>query len=217
MIEDNEEKRMPDDHAKDAKREVYETLQRHLLCDERPSVYLSEARESREFRQQPFSMLGSLKATEQSPQHHPEGNVWNHTLLVVDYAARLKGQSRSPRALLWAALLHDIGKPGTTALRNGRITAYGHEELGARLAERFLNECACEASLVREVAALVRWHMQLLHVTQSTRFSAIPQMKAETDIREAALLGLCDRMGRTGASLREEQENVRRFLEKAGR
>lgn len=59
-------------------------------------------------------MLHRLKGTEQSLLHHPEGDVWNHTLLVVDEAANVKNKSTDAAVFMWAALLHDIGKPDTT-------------------------------------------------------------------------------------------------------
>jgi putative nucleotidyltransferase with HDIG domain len=81
-----------------------------------------------------------LKKVPQSPKHHPEGNVWNHTMLVVDEAAGKKGQSKDPEAFMWAALLHDIGKADATNQKKGRITAYNHEKVGAEQAGEFLRE-----------------------------------------------------------------------------
>ncbi|HSD27796.1 MAG TPA: HD domain-containing protein [Vicinamibacteria bacterium] len=78
--------------------------------------------------------LVPLEATPQDPGWHPEGDVWTHTLQVVDEAARLRdevGEDR-PRQLsvMLGALCHDLGKPATTRFENGRIRSLGHEEAG---------------------------------------------------------------------------------------
>ena len=69
--------------------ELYFDIDKHLLEDTKPSDFLNEIYENSLFSEFPFNMLHVLKKTEQSPIHHPEGNVWNHTLLVVDEAAKL--------------------------------------------------------------------------------------------------------------------------------
>lgn len=192
----------------------FEEIDRHLLTDESPSVYCNQISEEAFFQKPPFDLLCRMKQTEQSPQHHPEGNVWNHTMLVVDQAARRRQESKNPRALMWAALLHDIGKPPATRKKKGKITSYGHDKIGAELAQRFLEAFVDDEGLIREVAALVRWHMQLLFVVKDLPFADISVMKAQTDLNELALLGLCDRLGRGSTDEKTEKENCRLFLRK---
>ena len=163
-----------------------------------------------------YDQLQRLKHTEQSPVHHPEGNVWNHTMLVVDEAAKRRGESSSPQALMWAALLHDIGKPDTTRVRRGKITSYDHEKVGAELARRFLSGFGVDPALTERVCMLIRYHMQILFVVMAMPFAEVRGMKANTDVGEVALLGLCDRLGRLHADPAAEEENVRLFLKKCG-
>jgi tRNA nucleotidyltransferase (CCA-adding enzyme) len=119
----------------------FEELEQHLLEDEKPSLYLRDLAQNRWFMDSyPFSLLGDLKEVEQSPVHHPEGSVWEHTLMVVDLAAEGKGLSQDPRVFMWSALLHDLGKAHTTRIRRGKITAYDHDKHGAVLAAAFLKE-----------------------------------------------------------------------------
>jgi len=162
-------------------------------------------------------MLKKLETTPQSPVHHPEGNVWNHTLLVVDEAAGRKSESGDPRVFMWAALLHDIGKPATTRVRKGRITAYEHDRVGAELTREFLAALTDDMVFTDKVVSLVKYHMQALYVTNDLPFQDIAGMIKNTDIREVALLCLCDRLGRTGASRREEERQIRLFLDRVGR
>ena len=75
---------------------LYADIESHLMSDRQPSYYLNEIYENPDFQQYPFDMLHKLKETDQSPIHHPEGNVWNHTLLVVDEAAKVKNRRKNP-------------------------------------------------------------------------------------------------------------------------
>lgn len=194
--------------------DMYNDIDRHLLEDERPSLYFRHISGRPLFQQFPFSMLTRLKDTKQSPKHHPEGSVWNHTMLVVDEAAKVKDKSLDQRVFMWAALLHDIGKPGTTKKRNGRLTSYEHEKLGADLSEKFLKEFTDDNGFIDKVAVLVRWHMQILFVVNDLPYAEVKEMKKQSDIKEIALLGLCDRLGRLGADLELEESNINIFLRK---
>lgn len=189
-------------------------INNHLLLNEQPSSFLNAILETKVFNEYPFNMLYKLKETEQSPIHHPEGNVWNHTMLVVDFAAKEKDKSKDKKVFMWAALLHDIGKVETTKNKKGKITAYNHESVGADMCRNFLQEFTADTIFIEKVAGIVRWHMQILHVVKDMAFADIKSMKEETDIYEVALLGLCDRMGRTNANISKEKNNIKIFLEK---
>jgi putative nucleotidyltransferase with HDIG domain len=199
-----------------AERQLFEQIDRSLLQDDRPSRFLESVSEEPVFRKPPFVWLYRMKGTGQSPSHHPEGSVWNHTMLVTDCAAQRKTQSKNPRAFMWAALLHDIGKPLVTKVRRGKITSYDHDKAGAGLAREFLSEFTQDGRFLTEVEALVRWHMQILFVVNRLPFAAIDEMKRQADLREVALLGLCDRLGRTGADVKTEEDHIRIFLERCG-
>lgn len=193
---------------------LFEAVERCLMEETQPSKTLQAFLARGEFKTEPFALLALQQHTEQSPQHHPEGSVWNHTLLVVDEAALCKGKSTDPRAFMWAALLHDIGKPATTRVRKGKITAYDHDRIGAGLARDFLSACTRDEDFINRVTGLVRYHMQVLYVINDLPFQDIEGMKQTVGVKEVALLGLCDRLGRTGSNRAQEEEKIRRFLEK---
>lgn len=113
--------------------DVFDEITQHLLKDEKPSMFIGSISKDARLEGYPFSMLWKLKSTEQSKKYHPEGSVWNHTLLVLDEAAKVRTQSKDAIAFMWAALLHDIGKPSTTRTRNGKITSYDHDKAGEKL------------------------------------------------------------------------------------
>ena len=192
---------------------LYE-INNHLLMDEKPSEYFNSILDVPIFKEHPFCMLYNLKKAEQSPVHHPEGNAWNHTMLVVDYASKQKNKSKNEKVFMWAALLHDIGKPPTTKVRKGKITSYDHEKVGAVMAREFLEEFTTDESFINDVCSLIRWHMQILHVVKNLPFGNIKDMKEETDVNEVALLGYCDRLGRKNPDVEKEQNNIEVFLKK---
>lgn len=195
--------------------EHFKELEYHLLNDSKPSIYLNYISNYDFFNKFPFLMLSNLKKIEQSPIHHPEGNVWNHTLMVVDNAASFKSLSKDPKALMWAALLHDIGKVPATKIRKGRITAYDHDKFGEEMAYRFLKAYTDDLKLIGDIVALVRWHMQILYVLKELPFANIEDMLNRISIKEVAILSYCDRIGRGNLSenkIGEEKNNIRRFI-----
>ncbi|HEX2986251.1 MAG TPA: HD domain-containing protein [Caproiciproducens sp.] len=196
------------------RQELFLEMEQHLMQDRRPSDYFNSIAEDPLLQEEPFFMLSRLKKTGQSPKYHPEGNVWNHTMLVVDQAAEMKEFSDDPKTLMWAALLHDIGKPDTTRNRKGKITSYNHERAGSDLTVKFLSCFTQDHRWIEKVAALVRWHMQVLFVMNDLPFGDIQSMKEQTNVREVGLLGFCDRMGRLGSNREQEEDNYRIFLEK---
>lgn len=196
---------------KEYRKEQFLKIDDHLLHDNCPSEYLEQISREPWFSEYPFSMLLELKETPQSKRYHPEGSVWNHTMMVVDEAAKRKRESKSGRTLMWAALLHDIGKPGTTKIKKEKITSYNHDFEGEQLTEDFLSCFTGDVSWIKSVAKLVRYHMHILYITEKLPFGDAGKMKQETDVNEVALLGLCDRIGRGKSDPDYEMEVVRKF------
>jgi tRNA nucleotidyltransferase (CCA-adding enzyme) len=113
-----------------------------------------------------FPELQALSMCPQEPEWHPEGNVWVHTLQVVDRAhERLIGLERPQQiALMLGAVCHDLGKPATTALIDGRIRSLDHEEQGVAPAMAFLDRLNVWSidgyDVRRQVAGLVAQHLK---------------------------------------------------------
>jgi len=101
----------------------------------------------------------------QSADVHPEGDVWEHTLRMLD-------AMRSPdEALAWGVLLHDVAKPVTRSERDGKIHFYGHAERGREIAARILDRLRVPVRVQERVQAMIGQHM---------RFLDTPQMKPST-------------------------------------
>jgi len=195
---------------------IFEEFENHLMEDEKPSIYFNSILDNKDiFTKYPCTLISCLVDTPQSPQYHPEGNVWNHTMLVVDNASKVKELSQNPRAFMWGALLHDLGKAPTTKIKKGKITSYDHDKVGAELSRKFLEAITENEELIKQVTALVRWHMQILFVTKKLPFGNVEKMTSEVSFKEVALLSQCDRLGRGGineSKIKEEKENIKHFI-----
>ena len=94
---------------------------------------------------------------EQSPEYHPEGDVYKHIRLMLD-----KMPGDAPAELPWTILLHDIAKPATASVgEDGRIHNYGHDKLGAEMAEVILVRLKFPRKQIDEIVFTVREHMHL--------------------------------------------------------
>ncbi len=107
----------------------------------------------------------TLKGVEQPAQYHPEGDVYVHTLMLLD---QLNG---APAELAWGALLHDIAKPATFERAVDRIRFNGHDVLGAKMSEGILRRLAFSNESRELICALVREHL---------RFKDAKNMKVST-------------------------------------
>ena len=121
-----------------------------------------------------------MHGVEQPPQFHPEGDVWVHTMLLLE---KLKpGVSAT---LAWGALLHDVGKPATfrppdPKKKDDRIRFDGHVEVGVRMAEEVLGRLRFSNEDTEQIVALVKNHMRfgdILQMRESTlkRFLRLPK------------------------------------------
>ncbi len=199
-------------------KQIFYDFENHLITDTQPSCYFNQIFENLPISTvYPFTMLNDLKKVNQSSKYHPEGNVWNHTMLVIDNASARKKQSHNPKALMWASLLHDIGKTSATKVRKGRITAYDHDKFGEKMSVEFLSALNADKKLIHKVSKMVRWHMQILFVVKELPFADIETMLSEVDLEDIALLSLCDRLGRgnmNNDTISDEENNVKIFMEK---
>lgn len=110
-----------------------------------------------------YPELEALIGSEQSPRHHPEGDVWTHTCHVCDAAAQIAVRDaladEARAVLLFAALCHDLGKPATMRRdEQGRIRNTRHPEVGVPIAQAFLKRIGAHQRVTMRVLPLVREH-----------------------------------------------------------
>ena len=109
--------------------------------------------------------VAAMKGVAQPPEFHPEGDVWTHTLLMLD------GLEHPTVTLALGVLLHDVGKPGTFRVAPDRIRFDGHVELGVQITRNIMRRLHFSNAECEQVVALVANHM---------RFKDVPQMKEST-------------------------------------
>ncbi len=155
-----------------------------------------------------FPECQALVGCPQEPEWHPEGDVWVHTLMVVDEMRRRIDDLPHPQqcALMLAAMAHDFGKPATTAVSDGRIRSLGHEEAGVVPAEAFLDRLhvhTLDGYDVRgQVCGLVAHHLKpgAWHkAPQAVGDGAFRRLALKVDLELLARLSDADCNGRTGA------------------
>ncbi len=112
--------------------------------------------------------IAATETCEQSPEHHPEGSVFNHLQLMFK-----KMPADAAPSLPWAVLLHDVAKPVTASKdeQTGSIHFYGHEKVGADMAEEILGRLKFPRKQIDEIVSTVRHHMQ---------FKDVPHMRKAT-------------------------------------
>jgi poly(A) polymerase len=129
--------------------------------------------------------VAAMKGVEQPPQYHPEGDVWTHTLLM------LEGLPAGPPATLaWGVLLHDVGKPPTfrsVAETGDRIRFDGHVDIGVRMGEEICRRFRFSNEDTEQILALVANHMRFKDVEQmrpSTlkRFVRLPRFEEHMEL-----------------------------------
>lgn len=178
---------------------LLEEFRKLLLKGKKPSIGLEFLRESSLLRF--FPELAGLPGLEQDPIWHPEGDVWTHTLMVVDEAARQRGDPEADEKLMFAALCHDLGKQ-TTTTDNGRIRSLGHDTAGAALSGSFLTRLRASTELTTAVGALVRHHLApTLFVEGKAKPAAYRRLSrrleaAGTSMETLARLARADHFGR---------------------
>lgn len=136
---------------------------------------------------QGYPELFALHECPQEPQFHPEGDVWIHTLMVLDQAARLgreRDYSQVQRLQLGlAALLHDLGKPATTRRELGRITAHGHEVAGVKPARAWFARHSFGEPMELAVLDCVAKHMRPMQLTREIRAGKLSESQQVNALR----------------------------------
>jgi tRNA nucleotidyltransferase (CCA-adding enzyme) len=185
---------------------IWGELEKLLLQAPRPSIGLALAREWAVV-DRVLPEMAPLVGCEQEPEWHPEGDVWTHTLLVVDQARALNGDLDRPRliAVMLGAVCHDLGKPSTTAFVDGRIRSLDHEQAGVEptiaLLDR-LNIHTIDGFDVRgQVVGLVANHLKpgMFRKAERVGDGAFRRLAQRVDLELLARVAQADCLGRTGS------------------
>jgi tRNA nucleotidyltransferase (CCA-adding enzyme) len=169
-------KSMVPELAEISEERVREEWEKLLLRSKKPSKGLNllcEIGVVEKYYPELYAMIGC----EQEFEWHPEGDVWVHTLLVVDGAKEIVDmnalQGDTARVVMLAALCHDLGKPETTEFKDGRIRSHAHDIKGAEPSAKFLERIGTRKKDIEKVVNLVREHiwptMNYLHQNDDSK------------------------------------------------
>ena len=183
---------------------IWGELEKLFLDARRPSRGLELALELGVIDQL-FPELQALVGCEQEPEWHPEGDVWVHTLQVVDQARMRIDDLERPYqvALMLGAVCHDLGKPATTAFIDGRIRSRNHEEAGVEPTRAFLDRLNVHTmngyDVCQQVLGLVAQHLKpgMWHKSPGeVGDGAFRRLAKKVDLELLARLATSDCLGR---------------------
>lgn len=143
-----------------SKERVYTELEKALMKSNKPSIFFNTLKQMNQLNVW-FPEVKQMIDIPQSQTHHQEGNVYNHTMLVIDnLASTYRDTSNMPMPLMLSGLCHDMGKIITTEIINEEIHAYNHEHKGLELVFSALYRLTNETKLINTVLNTVELHMR---------------------------------------------------------
>ena len=176
---------------------VLEELKKALLQSEKPSVFFETLRKMNQLSPW-FEEVEKLIGVLQSTIYHKEGDVYTHTMMVLDEAAKMRDSAEKPFYFMMSALVHDFGKITATKFYNGNYHATGHEEAGIYIAGELLRKLTNENALISYVL-----NMTGLHTAPRVLFNDNASVKASNKMFDVAenpadliKLSLCDGLGK---------------------
>ncbi len=179
------------------KERVFDEFKKLLLLSQKPSIGFEFLRSIGALCY--FEELSALIDVPQDPKWHPEGDVWIHTMMSIDAMATLRCSEPSRDLILMLAVLcHDFGKPATTTIGDGWISAKRHESVGVPIAQNFLEKLSTQRGILDQVLPLVRHHLAPTQLyNQSSKNSAIRRLATKVNIEDLVTVARADSFGRT--------------------
>ena len=195
--EDTVEKmcRMPVDHLSAGR--VHLEMKKALLMADKPSVFFRILEQVNALPHW-LSELAALRTAPQNPEYHPEGDAFEHTMMVLDSAAEIRDRMSDPLSFMLAALCHDLGKAVSTKKNEkGNWASIGHEHTGVPLCENMLSRLLFPKHIIAYVKSMCKLHMRV-HTCYygRARVSRTNLLFDESvNPQELAWLAVCDSRG----------------------
>ena len=179
------------------KERIFGEIKKGLLKAKKPSIFFNTLREMNQLDIW-FPELKALIGLEQRPDYHLEGDVWNHTMMVIDEGNKHIDNVQEPLAFMLSCLLHDVGKINSTSTTNGIIHSYNHEIIGKKIAATFLKRIANENRLKKYVINMVVLHMALnIYADNNSSIKATNKLYDKSvNPNDLIILSICDNLGR---------------------
>lgn len=182
------------------KERIFEEFKKLLLRSKRPSLGLQAAQTMGILKY--FPELEALIGVPQDPKWHPEGDVWTHTLMVIDEAAKLRTDEneKADLCLMFGALCHDFGKPLTTEFIHNRWRSPAHDVKGLEPTETFLRRLTDDYKIIDLVKIYVKEHLKpaaLYNARHEVKDGAIRRLATKVSIPDLVQVAQADHFGRT--------------------
>lgn len=190
-----------------SKERIYQEVNKGLFAN-KPSIFFKYLNEMNHLDYW-FKELYDLQKVEQDERFHAEGNVYNHTLMVLDEGAKLLDRVNYKKEFMYALLCHDFGKFTATSIENGKIHSYKHEEEGVPLARTFLRRLTDENFLAKYVTNMTLLHMKPnMYARDKSSIKATNKLFFNSiDPNDLILLSMADDRGRISLIPKENTEN----------
>ncbi len=194
---------------------VFDELKKALLKSDKPSAFFENLR----IMNKPsfwFSEVEKLIGIPQHSVHHKEGDVWTHTMMVLDECAKVRRKAEYPLYFMVSALVHDFGKIVTTEFIKGDYHAYRHETEGRDVVKTFIRRITNEKSLLSYVLNMTELHMKphMIVADKSSVKATNKMFDSSVSPNDLILLALCDGKGKIPSKpCKEAEEFLRERLE----
>lgn len=188
-------------------------MKKALLKSKKPSLFFENLRKMNQLGYW-FKELEQLIDLEQNPKYHPEGDVWTHTMIVLDNAAKFRNEVSDVYSFMLFALIHDLGKIETTEIIDGKIHSYNHEVVGVEIAERLLERVCHEKKVKNYVLKSIPLHMRpsMLFESKSKIKKTNKLFDEVVEPKDLIYFSLCDKHVET--SKKEELEKKEFLFER---
>lgn len=188
-----------------SKERIFEEFNKLLLKSAKPSVGFELMREFKIIEKY-FPELNAIIEIPQDEKYHPEGDVWTHTMMVIDAMANIElpnDKKENKLIYMYSCLCHDFGKYTHTQNEAGKITSKGHEEAGIEPTISFMKKLTDNKKLISKITPLVECHLRpTIFYKENYGENAIKKLSNklldnEVDIIDLAIVNKADSLGRT--------------------
>ncbi len=158
------------------------------------------------------SYLKALTSTHQRLDYHPEGDVFTHTMLVIDIAALIREKVDEPLSFMWACLLHDIGKPLVTT-KDGHAPL--HNEAGVQV---FKDVKMITSKQQRKyIETMIMYHMHLMNMSRNHSSDVkylrlLKKIEGKVTVNDLIYISCCDKLGR-GKVVQQQYDDFWKYIE----
>ena len=177
---------------------IFTETEKALMKSDKPSIFFEQLRRMNQLDFW-FPEIKTLIGAKQNEQYHQEGDVWNHTMLVLDEVAKLRDKAVNPLYFMLAALCHDFGKPTALSVDESGIShTFTHETVGLPVVKTFLERLTSEKTLIKYILNMTELHMQPnIKAENKSRIKSTNKMFDQSvEPHDLILLAECDSRGK---------------------